>query len=86
MECCGLHYNCDINYDECYCIVNVYADEYFENYVDSFEITGEYNYYEETYYERAYDNLFDMADWYKGVIERGHMVVNNPCLPPLILR
>lgn len=81
MECCGLHYQCDINeYEhECTVYVYVYADEDYENYIDSFTVVGNPNYCEETYLNRAYDSLFDMSNWYKEKI--GYEVISNPSLP-----
>lgn len=68
MKCDGLYYQCDIDEYEHECRVRIYADKDYKNYIDSFVIIGEDYYSEETYLNRAYEILYDKANWYKEKI------------------
>ena len=54
-QCLNLFFDCNI-YDDS-CVVNVYEDENGDNWIFSFNIYGKYC--EETYYEMAYEHVYD---------------------------
>lgn len=68
MNCNGLYYHCYIDEYEHECRVCIYADKNYKKYIDSFVIIGDNYYSEETYLNRAYEILYDKANWYKEKI------------------